>query len=267
MNIADSDEMFETIYATDLVYAPDCWKLCGDAHCCNYSRYKSKLVTIGRHPQELPLLPGEYEFLRRKGWLDRFPGTTHRVIQYPLGQGVMQLEFIVGSNGSCACEHATRTTTCRLYPLTPLFDIDGRVTGVETDFGIYEELEKLDALPRACKVESVPFTELGKFLSIAAAIGRNPVALFYLTAYQVAKAHAVERLWRARAAQPATVTVDAFRLFEGLFALQRLFDQSELRPRLETMAAEFRRRYGARFQLDAVVSEVQNPSDASFQCS
>ena len=225
---------------------------------------KSRLVTIGRHPQELPLLPGEYEFLRRKGWLDRFPGTEHRVIQYPLIHSVMQLEFIVGITGSCACEHATRTTTCRLYPLTPVFDIDGRVINVETEFGIYEELEKLDGLPRACKIENVPFTELGKFLTIAAAIGRNPIALFYLTAYQVAKAHALERLRRARAAQPATVTVDAFRLFEGSFALRRLFDQSELRPRLETMAAEFRRRYGARFQLDAVVSGTSTDVDSSL---
>ena len=60
------ESVFETIYSTDLVYAPDCWKLCGDAHCCNFMRYKSKMSILGKNLfQELPLLPGEFEFLRR----------------------------------------------------------------------------------------------------------------------------------------------------------------------------------------------------------
>ena len=60
----------ERIYSTDLTFVPNCWKLCGDAHCCSFSRYKAKFRMIAKTPfQELPLLPGEYEFLAAKGWL------------------------------------------------------------------------------------------------------------------------------------------------------------------------------------------------------
>ncbi len=71
---------FEQIYATDLVYVPECWKLCGDAHCCNFARYKSRFKMIGCTPfQELPLLPGEYEFLASKNWLNQFGEHDHVV--------------------------------------------------------------------------------------------------------------------------------------------------------------------------------------------
>ncbi len=70
---AERTAYFERIYATDLRYVPDCYKLCGDAHCCNFSRYKQKFAFMGRsHFQELPLLPGEFEFLRDQGYLAQF---------------------------------------------------------------------------------------------------------------------------------------------------------------------------------------------------
>ena len=59
------ESTFDRIYATDLVYAPDCWKLCGNAHCCNFSRYKSQMSILGhQRSQEIPLLPGEFDFIR-----------------------------------------------------------------------------------------------------------------------------------------------------------------------------------------------------------
>ena len=60
---------FDKIYSTDLVYAKDCWQLCGNGHCCNFTRYKSQFTMIGKsHYQELPLLPNEYEYLQHKGY-------------------------------------------------------------------------------------------------------------------------------------------------------------------------------------------------------
>src|SRR5882724_160116 len=97
---------FEQIYATDLTFVPDCWKLCGDAHCCSFSRYKAKFRMIAKTPfQELPLLPGEYEFLAAKGWLKQFEPFEHRVIEFPIDAGVMKVESIISKKPHCACEH------------------------------------------------------------------------------------------------------------------------------------------------------------------
>src|SRR3954468_4396817 len=82
---------FERIYVTDLTFVPDCWKLCGDAHCCSFSRYKAKFRMIARTPfQELPLLPGEYEFHLAKGWLKQFEPFEHRVIEFPIDAGTIK---------------------------------------------------------------------------------------------------------------------------------------------------------------------------------
>jgi hypothetical protein len=243
------ESAFETIYATDLVYAPNCWKLCGDAHCCNFTRYKSQMSILGKnHFQELPLLPGEYEFLSTRGWIGRYADVERRVTEFPLARGTMRLEFLVGRSQSCACDHAARTTTCRLYPLLPVFDLLGRVTGIDAHFGIFEEIESIEQTPRACKIEQIPVPELGKFLAICNAIAQNPTHVFYVMAYQFAKAHAAEQLRLAKKTARADVT--ALRIFEGLFALQRLLDPARIRARLDELADQFVQQYGERFTVE-----------------
>jgi hypothetical protein len=242
---------FDAIYATDLVYAPGCWQLCGDAHCCTFSRYKSQMKILGhRHKQELPLLPGESDYMKQRGILGDFRDAQCMAVEYPLSQGKMKLEFLVGGTNACACKHDTRTTVCRLYPLLPIFDIDGKLTGVDADFGIYEEIEKIDGTDRGCKLTNVPFSEMNKLLTIASAIGRSPKAVFYVTAYQLAKQHARTQLQKAKTAQKPERQMSTLALFEGMFLLRQLLDQSVLRPQLEALAARFRDRHGARFSLD-----------------
>ena len=243
---------FETIYATDLVYAPGCWQLCGDAHCCTFSRYKSQMRILGhRHKQELPLLPGESEYMKRRGIMGDFRDAQCMSVDYPLAGGKMKLEFLVGGTNACACKHDTRTTVCRLYPLLPMFDIEGKLTGVDADFGIYEEIENIDGMERGCKITNVPFSEMNKLLAIAGAIGRSPKAVFYTMAYRLAKGHAREQLKKAKAAQkPDRPRMSTLALFEGMFLLRQLLDQSVLRPQLEALAEEFRERHGPRFSLD-----------------
>src|SRR5258708_769436 len=149
---------FDAIYATDLVYSPGCWQLCGDANCCNFSRYKSQMKILGhRHKQELPLLPGEYDFLVQRGFLADYENAEYRVVDYPLAGGKMKLEFLIGSNDACACKHDTRTTVCRLYPLLPIFNLECRLTGIDPNFGIFEEIESIGEAERACKLTNVPF--------------------------------------------------------------------------------------------------------------
>src|SRR5262245_64791796 len=98
--------MFDEIYATDLRYVTDCWTLCGDAHCCSFSRYKARFRLIAQTPfQELPLLPGEYEFLASKGWLAQFGDYDHKVFEFVLDKRCMRVESIISRRPHCACNH------------------------------------------------------------------------------------------------------------------------------------------------------------------
>ena len=240
-------DIFDTIYSTDLVYQGDCWKLCGNGHCCHFSRYKSQFTMIGhQHYQELPLLPGEHEYWSHKGYLNRFGDFEHRVTEYPLRCGSMKIEFLVGRSKTCACEHATRTTVCRLYPLLPIYDVVGNLVGVDPHFGIFEEVEDLDHLERACAITSIPFAEMNKFLAMAAAIGRSPNAVFYTMAYRLAKQHARERLEQLRGGKP----ISALAVLERAFLVRQLLDQSVLRPQLDALADRFIAHHGSRFSLD-----------------
>lgn len=243
-------DAFDAIYATDLIYAPDCWKLCGDAHCCNFARYKSQMgVTSGHTFQELPLLPGEMEFIRARNFDRDFGEFEHRVIDFPLTRGVMKLEFLVSRGKTCACRHDTRTTVCRLYPLLPVFDDGGKMTGVDTLFGMFEHIERLDVLPRACQITSVPFGETEKLLAICNAIGTNPTQVFYLKAFELAKAHATAKIEAARRSVPPGRQVSSFRIFQGLYALKQLLDPAVMRRELDVLANRFAALHGDRFSI------------------
>jgi hypothetical protein len=124
--------VFDVVYETDLVYVSDCWKLCGDAHCCSFSRYKSRFKMIARTPfQELPLLPGEYDYLRARGWDAQFGEHEHKVVEFSVGDLEIRAESIVSYKSGCACDHDTRPTICRLYPLLPVYDARGALVGVD----------------------------------------------------------------------------------------------------------------------------------------
>ncbi len=157
----------------------------------------------------------------------------------------MRVESIVSRRPHCACDQATRTTICRLYPLLPIFDVDGRVVGAES-IGIYEALEDLQGLPRACQVTSLPFEELQKFFAIANAIGRDPKALFYVMAYRAAKQHVTARLSAARESAGGG---DTFLLFEHMLLRNKLMDSAVLNAELTVLADQFQRRYGKSFSL------------------
>lgn len=59
--------VFEALYRTDLVDQPASWKLCEDAHCCSFGRHKARFRLISKGGgQDLPLFPGEFEFLQAK---------------------------------------------------------------------------------------------------------------------------------------------------------------------------------------------------------
>lgn len=242
--VKDAD-IFDRVYATDLTFVPDCWKLCGDAHCCSFSRYKSKFRMIARTPfQELPLLPGEFEYLTAKGYLKQFEPFEHRVIEFQIDAGTIRVESVVSKKPNCACEHNIRPTVCRLYPLLPIFDVAGRLVATE-QLGIYEEMEAIDGLAPACQLKALPFDQVDRFLNLTKELSKSPRHLFYLTAYRMTKKHAVERL----KAKKAEWKCDVFMAFENAFLRRQLIDRDKLRAELNALYNEFSQYYGSRFQL------------------
>lgn len=238
------ERIYEGIYASELVYVPDCWKLCGDAHCCSFARYKSRFRMIARTPfQELPLLPGEFEFLQSRGWHEQFGEYEHRVQEFDTGSVVIRAESVISYRPGCACNHLTRPTICRLYPLLPVFDARGALCGTER-MGIYEELESIGALPQACRLDVLPFDQLQPFLAITSLLSSSPLLRFYLEAYRITKRHVADRL-RQRAA--ASAAADIFQVFEGSFLRTALVDSARLRVELDSLACAFAERHGPGF--------------------
>lgn len=236
---ASLQAVYDTVYGTELVYVKDCWQQCGDAHCCNFQRYKSRYRLIGQTAfQELPLLPGEFDYLRQRGWTRQFEPFEHRVQPVEIAGRRFAYEAIVSRRPGCACDHATRPTICRLYPLLPVFDLEGALVGVEPT-GIYEAMEQIGGLAPACRLQGMPFAQLGAFLTLCAALGRSPRLRWHLEAYRLAKAHAAERL----AQRVQQTGKDVFAAFEGAYLRGAVFDTGALAARLSRLVDEFDRRW------------------------
>jgi hypothetical protein len=238
---------FARIYATDLMFVPGCWKLCGDGHCCSFRRYKVRFKLIGSPPVlQLPILPGEYAWLRESGLLEKVRGHEHRVKTHEFNGRRLHMETMVAKEPTCFCAHETRTTVCRLYPLLPLFDDDGHLTGASSVFGSFELLEQLEGLERACKITHMSLGEADKFAIIAGEIARDPVALYYARAYAMTLDQVRRRLPELHAARGDS---SYFATFEMSLIRGRLLDQEVLDRELTAMAERFERRYGSAFSL------------------
>lgn len=236
----------DQLYSSNLLYVPECWKLCGDAHCCGFSRYKARFKILTSQPfQSLPMLPGEYDYLQAKGWTSQFGEHERRVTEYAIDDRVIRAEEVVSWRSGCCCTHETRTVVCRLYPLLPVLDVDGNVTAIDDRFGSFEELEAIDALPSACQVKTLPFSQTDIFLAMSRLIGSIPEWNFHLRAYQIARRHAFARVRDSKARS----TKSAFELFEMMFFMRRLFDHDSLKAELRALADQFESRHGDQFVL------------------
>ncbi len=237
--------IFEEIFALDVVFQPDCWKLCGDAHCCSFSRHKARFRMLGRMgpaSQVLPLLPGEYDFLTSQGWTAQFQDHERSRVPYDFGPAVIHYDTLTSTRPHCACDHDTRTTVCRLYPLLPVFDEGGKLTSA-APLGVYEELEILDELKPACELTSMPFPQLNLYLQLAGKLSGHPVLHFHLMAYELVKRHVATRIGTEKEATGRT----AFACFETAIIRRRLFDHETLKSDLADLYGRFVARHGASF--------------------
>jgi hypothetical protein len=243
--------LYEAIYSTDLVYRAGCWSLCGDAHCCSFRRHKARFRLMARDGgQELPLLPGEFEFLESRGWTRQFEPFARERTVHDFGPARLVVDRVTSRReGGCACDHGTRTTVCRLYPLLPVLGYDGGLIGTER-LGLYEELEALDGAEPACRIDALPFDQLGLFLRIAGLIGGEPVLAFHLEAYRIAKRHVTARLGASLQAPGGDGTAprrSAFQAFEGAYLRSKLVDRPALDAELAALWQRLRERHGTAF--------------------
>jgi len=186
---------FDLIYRTDLVYRPACHQLCGDGHCCHFSRYKA--TRPDRHV--LVLLPGEYEYMRERGLLHQYVDHRHIHLDFDLDDVTLSYNAldVARSTPGCVCTHDLRPTLCRLYPLIPIYGPDGRVEGVDRSFALIEELEMIHGADRACAIAELPIEQTERFFTIANAIGQDPSWRLHFAAYRLVKAHCAEALRRS----------------------------------------------------------------------
>jgi hypothetical protein len=200
---------------------------------------------IGTPPHhQLPLLPGEYDWLRERGWLKNFKKHEHRVTTYEFSGRRIHSETLVSLESGCPCSHSTRTTICRLYPVLPQFEHTGQITGIDLEFGSFEVLENLQGLERACRIAEVPLSEINKLLSICNAIARDPLTLFYVQAYSATKDHVRNRLHSI-----VSVGGDFFASYESALIRKRLIEKSQLDAELTAIALRFEAHYGTAFTL------------------
>jgi hypothetical protein len=186
---------FDAIYATDLVYEQECWKLCGDAHCCHYDRYKRFGPAAERGLAKIPMLPGEWAYMEERGFLAQYrePRLERTVLEGRSGTTYHFELLVAEANAACPCTHDQRPTFCRLYPMMPVFEPSGRLKEIDPLFGVFEEMERLMGAPAACQVKVVPEAQRPLLDRICAALGSSPRLVFALSSYRTMK-----RLFRER---------------------------------------------------------------------
>lgn len=173
---------FEQLYKIELTYVPECWKLCGDGHCCHLTRYRNN----PKQMQPLPLMPGELQFMQKTGYINQYSNPKVRSQRFEFEFGPLyfdQLEVDL-KNGGCPCTHDIRPTICRMYPFLPTFDPKAGVTGFDPNFTVYEEAEEHLHAPRVCQVTEIPTDkkpQLDQFLKI---LTSEPLFMFYLSVYR-----------------------------------------------------------------------------------
>lgn len=239
-------DALDELYATDLVYRAGCHTLCGDAHCCSFARHKSRFAILGRkHFQELPLLAGEFEYLEGRGLLAQFGEFERKHFELALPDGrTIHADSIVSTRTGCACDHDTRPVICRLYPLLPVFELDGRLAGVER-LTIYDELERIAGQPQSCAIDAIPLDQLDLFARFCRTLASRPEWLFQLAAYRLIKDHAAAGIATAVARDGK----DAFAAFEWGFLRRRLVDTTIVGPQLATLATRHHEQFGEGFVL------------------
>ena len=242
--------VFEQIYSIDLIFRPNCWTLCSDAHCCHFSRYK----TPGDPAfHEIPLLPGEWDFLNRTGHIRQYADYRRLELEVKLTTGVLAYESLRIPAAQCPCTHDIRPTICRLYPLLPVYSATAGLVGVDTRVTLFDVIEEVLDLPRACRIGEIPLGELQKFMELTRVLGSEPVLVFHLMAYKLVK-DVLRKYLLKTVATSGRPTGSREAIADRITALQRDLvvkgvDWGAVHAALNDLGNQFRSIYGLSFRL------------------
>jgi hypothetical protein len=242
--------VFDAIYGVDLVFKPGCWALCSDAHCCHFSRYKSAGDTAFH---EIPLLPGEWAYLNRTGYIRQYENCRQLRLEVSLTTGTMAYESLRIPATQCPCTHDIRPTICRLYPLLPVYSATDGLIGVDTRVTLFDVIEEVFDLPRVCRIGEIPFSELQKFMALTRALGSEPVLVFHLIAYKLVK-DALRRCLLQMVAAAGRPSGSREEIAARITALQRdlvakAVNWGAVKSELNELGNQFRAIHGASFTL------------------
>jgi hypothetical protein len=242
--------VFDAIYAIDLVFKQGCWALCSDAHCCHFSRYKSAGDSAFH---EIPLLPGEWEYLNRTGHIRQYEDYRQLRLEVPLATGILAYESLRIPATQCPCTHDIRPAICRLYPLLPVYSATAGLIGVDTKVTLFDVIEEILDLPRACRIGEIPLSELQKFMELTRALGSEPVLVFHLMAYKLVK-DVLRKCLAQMVAAAGRPTGSPAQIAARITALQRdlvvkVVSWGAVKAELNELGNQFRSIHGASFTL------------------
>ena len=242
--VALDDETFDAIFNTDLIYAKDCWELCGDAHCCHFDRYRKFAGDSERGFQKIPLLTGEYEYMKRRGLLNQYSEFEREVTCVTLVAGEFNFDLLsIPADRACPCDHSRRPTICRLYPLMPILSPTDKLIGVDANCSQFEVVEDLGGMQRACQLTGTSFVEFGKFITICTAISRNPRTMFsamFLHLFLVMFRSTIKASMKKNG-------VTVFQAIQTLAGQESFVDQAKLADELDSLTNQFQAEFGPDF--------------------
>lgn len=116
---------WESIYSREFIFFEKCYETC-DGYCCtsefdvNFSKRKSIV---------LPLLESEYEYYKTKGGITNFKNDKVSKETFKIRDKTFTIYFVYCDCFGLCSPHCMRPLVCRLYPVFPLVDFEGKIQG------------------------------------------------------------------------------------------------------------------------------------------
>lgn len=121
--------IWQEVYKTEYVDAPECWKTCGGYCCKNF--YGEHFNILDKTGVSLPLLEKEYEHYKKIGGIRNITTPAKKRTFY-LKNGKSFSIYLLSCHCGGLCEpHGHRPLICRIYPYFPVVDSSGTILDFE----------------------------------------------------------------------------------------------------------------------------------------
>jgi Fe-S-cluster containining protein len=120
---------WQTVYKTEYVKAPECWKTCGGYCCKNF--YGEHFNILDKSGVSLPLLEKEYQYYQSIGGVSNITEPAKKRT-FKLTNGKSFSIYLLSCHCGGVCEpHGHRPLICRIYPYFPIVDAHGTILDFE----------------------------------------------------------------------------------------------------------------------------------------